>query len=459
MSQHQEHDAVLPRTDGERHLGDGRMPSTKEMHRTDEETIRMMEEIGFDSSMPIDPSSLKALQELLTPKRSHGKSIAKDTKQAAVPNLAKEEIKEESSLNVPQVPSEVLRPIALGRVTSDLTMGLRSESMIEERSDASTAGSTQRAAASNMDKRILDQLQMQTQLLLDLQRRVDELSQIVITQQGQLQQQASDFGQARSIPSASNQQTGGTVPPVQQQAPQQQDPRNAHPPPQPAAPQEQQQMFLFAFVTGIPNYIRSTRVAEMCRVFWALHKRDMGGRIDFNMLIKILFMGAILFAKFSNSSRRRGTSLKNSMQMYLAIVLIVGGFLMQSGYARFLYNFFVKERYVQRIWSGEEIDVAAQPRPARPAEQRAQRQDDQGRENEAEGPGLLQGGIAQAPAHGGMIGKFVMDIVYLFGSFILSILPMWKAEAQQPRGGQRNNNQRQLNGQENAGDGQGDGNG
>jgi hypothetical protein len=34
-----------------------------------------------------------------------------------------------------------------------------------------------------------------------------------------------------------------------------------------------------------------------------------------------------------------------------------------------------------------------------------------------------------------------MDIVYLFGSFLLSILPMWKAEPRQPRNVQANDDQ------------------
>lgn len=433
----------------------------------------MMEEFGFDSSMPIDPSSLKALQELLlTPKRTHGKPIAKveDSKLPAVMNLVtgetNDETKEQASLTnnnsntstSPHVPSEVLRPIALGRATSDLTMGLRSEAMVEEDTDASTAGSTQ-GVPTSMDKRILDQLQVQTALLLDLQRRVDELSQIVISQQGQLQQQHQG-----NIPPAQhsfNQARGNVMPPVAQQQPQQaplqqQQPRNAAPmPPPPAAPQEPPQMFLFALLTCIPTYIRSTRVAEICRVYYALHRRDMGGRFDMNLIIKILFMGAILYAKFSASHRRK-KNIKTTLQTYVAVLLIVGGFLLQSGYARFLQNFIFKERYVQRIWNGEQIDVAAQPPPRAAAERRGQRaQAEQEGEEEANaaGPGLLRGGIAEAPAQGGIIGKVLMDVVYLFGSFILSILPMWKAEAQQ---NQQRNGRGPPNGQENDGGGGGE---
>jgi len=212
-------------------------------------------------------------------------------------------------------------------------------------------------------------------------------------------------------------------------------------------------MFVFRLFTAIPTYIRSTRVAEICRVYWALHRRDMGGRIDFNMIIKVMFMAAILFAKFSASNRRNRKgerTIKSRVQFYVAVVLIVGGFMLQSGYARFLHNFFIKERYVQRIWNGEEINVAAQ-QPPRPAERRRQRQvqEEEDEAAAAEGPGLLRGGIAQAPAQAGIIGKFIMDIVYLFGSFLLSILPMWKAEAQ--GGGRRDANRRQGNGQQNEG--------
>ena len=196
------HDPMLPRTDGERHLSEGTM-SSNNMGRNeseDTETLRIMQEAGFDPAMPIDPSSLKAIQELLTPKQAQRKSptTMEDSKPSAIPNLVTEDTKENASLDpssvgasLEHVPSEVLRPISLGgRVTSDLTMGaLRSETPFEEdQTDASTAGSTQRTGG-NMEKRILDQMQMQTALLIDLQRRVDELTHIVISQQGQLQQQ------------------------------------------------------------------------------------------------------------------------------------------------------------------------------------------------------------------------------------------------------------------------------
>lgn len=118
------HDPMLPRTDGERHLSEGTMPSNKMGRNESEEleTLRIMQEAGFDSSMPIDPSSLKAIQELLTPKQGQRKSAAamEDSKPSAIPNLATEDTKEHASLNTAlsagaslHVPSEVLRPISL----------------------------------------------------------------------------------------------------------------------------------------------------------------------------------------------------------------------------------------------------------------------------------------------------------------------------------------------------------
>lgn len=449
---------MLPRTDGERHLSEGTMPSNNNMSRNesdDLETLRIMQEAGFDSSMPIDPSSLKAIQELLTPKQGQRKSLAasEDSKPSATPKLVTEDAKEHASLNASpagasmHVPSEVLRPISLGRVTSDLTMGgaLKSEAVLleEEQTDASIAGSTLRTGGgNNMDKRILDQMQMQTALLIDLQRRVDELTHVVLSQQGQIHQQQQQQGgymapPPTSINQALPQQQARYMPPIMQpQA------RNNHVPPQaPAEPaQPPQQMFLFALLTSIPAYIRSTRIAQICRVFWALHQRDMRNRIDFNLIIKILFMGAILMAKFTNSNKRK-KSAKSKFQMHVLILLILGGFLIQTGYAKFLHNFFVKERYAQRIWAGEGIDVTAQPHfGAQQEPRRAERPErDVQDANNDDGPGLLRGGIARA--EGNVVSKFVMDIVYLFGSFLLSILPMWKAQPRQRRNVQANNDQ------------------
>jgi hypothetical protein len=385
-----------------------------------------------------------------------------DSKPSAIPNLVTEDTKENASLDpssvgasLEHVPSEVLRPISLGRVTSDLTMGaLRSETPFEEdQTDASIAGSTQRTGG-NMEKRILDQMQMQTALLIDLQRRVDELTHIVISQQGQLQQQhhhqqqhqqqqqqqgAFVTRQATIVNQAVPQQQARNIPPIMQ--PQVRDaPAAAAQEPAQLFAVPPQQMFFFAFFTSIPTYIRSTRVAKVCRLFWYLQKRDMRDGINFNLIIKILFMGAILIAKFTNSQKRR-KSIKSKFQTHVLILLVFGGFLIQTGYARFLRNFFIKQRYAQRIWTGEEIDATVQPH-FNAERQRPERQEGQVQEaNEDEGPGLLRGGIARAPAQGGIVGKFVMDIVYLFGSFLLSILPMWKAEPRQPRNVQANDDQ------------------
>ena len=438
----------------ERRVGEGVTPSWDGFERSeslDEETLRMLREYGLDLSTPVDPSSLKALQELYTPKRSHGKTVEmpEDSKQPALPNLAVEEAKEQesndphdTSILSPRVPSEVLKPITLGRVTSDLTTTLRSDAMMEEETDASTAGSTQ--VASTQQKMILDQLQLQTALLLDLQRRVDELSQIV--------HQQYRFG----LPPPNFQQPGFPPPYFQQprnvfQA--EQRPPGGHvrrdgPPPEAPPPPE---MFILSRLTqayeafmSIPSLLRSSRMAEIWRVFWELHRRDMGNRIDVNLLLKILFMLLVITAKLTASNKRKKKGSKN-VQFGVALVLIFVGFFLQSGYYRFFHNFFIKERYPQRIWNGEQINVAAQ-QPPRPAEQRPHRA--------AVPPqrGILRGGIAQGNAQAGAVGRVVTDILYLLGSFLLSILLMWKAEARQQEVEPEEENQRQPN-EEQEGDG------
>ena len=407
-------EAHMNRSEGERHLPEGMEPSSSALERTEShelDTLRMLQEAGLDESMPIDPSSLKALQELCTPKRSHGKMyVPDDTKLPALVNMeASEEEKEQEGPPTAtlqrQVPAEVLRTTyALGRVTSDLTMGMRSEAVYEEETDASTAGSTQMM---NDEKRILDQLQMQTALIMDLQRRVDDLTQIVLQQQG--------------VPPPMQQFRA----PVQQEAPRnmQQQPRHA------AAPQEppHHEMILLPrianFICNIPAYIRSTRVAAICRIFWDVHARDMNGRIDGNLILKIVFMAAILMAKLTASNQRKKRDRTSALQFYVAVLLIVCGFMLQSGYARFLYNFFVKERYPQRIWNGEEVTVG--PRP--PVRQVMQAEADQ------QPAGILRGAIPRGAPAGG-VGKVVTDIIYLFITLFLSILPMWKPEALQEQG-------------------------
>jgi hypothetical protein len=432
----------------------------------------MLQECGLDPSTPVDPSSLKALQELIrAPKTSHSTTAAmpaEDSKQPALPSSAVDAIKEQESntplhnvFRSPHVPSEVLRPIDFRRVTSDLTQAnaLQSASGVEEETDASTAGSTQGASA---EKLILDQLQLQTALLIDLQRRVDELSQVVIHQQHRPGFPPPHFQQP-GMPQPQFQQPG--MPPAHFQHPRnafpgdQRPPVGDVPPNGPAPPRPEMIVFtrltrLYEAFVSIPSLVRSSRITEIGRVFWELHRRDMGNRIDGNLLLKILFMGLVVTAKLtaSNKRRKKGSS---HLQFGVAIVLILVGFLLQTGYYRFFHNFFVKEKYPQRIWNGETIDVAAQqpPRPAAAAQQNPQRAG-------AAPPqqGILRGGIARANPQGG-VRRVLTDILYLFGTLILSILPMWKAEPLQPQGPpeEEGANQRQQNEEQEGGDGGGDG--
>ena len=443
----------------ERRVGEGIPPSWDGHERSeslDEETLGMLQECGLDLSTPVDPSSLKALQELCTPKRSHDKKTAdelqEDSKQPAIPNGVMDEAKEQesndprgASIRSPHVPYEVLKPITFGRATSDLTTTLRSDAMMEEETDASTAGSTHVAST---QKIILDQLQLQTALLMDLQRRVDELTQIVHQQQYRSGLPPPTFQQQPVFPP--HLQQPRNVHPAEQQR--RQPPRgdvhhDGGPPPPP--PPQPPQMFIFSHLTqlyeallSIPSVIRSSRMAKIWHVFWELHRRDMGNRIDGNLLLKILFVLLVITAKMTASSKRRKKGSTN-IPFGVAAVLIFVGFLLQSGYYRFFHNFFIKERYPQRIWNGERIDVAAQqqqqqpPRPAEPRPNRAAVVPPQ--------QGILRGHIPQANAQAGAAGRVVMDILYLLGSFLLSILPMWKAEPRQQQVEPEEENQRQPN--------------
>jgi hypothetical protein len=462
----------------ERHLPDGTPSGQNGLKRNDspdEEMLRMLQEYGLDPSTPVDSSSLKALQQLVcTPKTCHNKTAAmpaEDSKQPALPTSALDGLKEHESNSAlhnafrsPHVPPEVLRPIDFRRVTSDLTQGhalLRSASGMEEETDASTAGSTQGASA---EKLILDHLQLQTALLMDLQRRVDELSQIVISMHQQ--QHRPGFP-----PTLHFQQPGNMSPPPQFQQPRNVFPEDQQRPP-PAGdvgpPPPRPEMFVLARLTrvyeafvSIPSLVRSSRMTELWRVFWALHRRDMGNRLDGNLLLKIIFMGLVVTAKLTASNKRKKKGSSSSLHFGLAIVLILVGFLLQTGYYRFFHNFFVKEKYPQRIWNGETINVAAQPPPRPPAAADAAAAQQNPQRAAAAPPqhGILRGGIARANPQVG-VRRVLTDILYLFGTLILSILPMWKAEPLQPQGPQEEeeegDNQRQQN-EEQEGGGGGDG--
>jgi hypothetical protein len=102
------------------------------------------------------------------------------------------------------------------------------------------------------------------------------------------------------------------------------------------------------------------------------------------------------------------------------------------------YRFFIKEDLVRRIYAGETIDVDqinlmgnANGNANNPAA-RAAADANNNLRNLIPRNNFVNGNIPGAPAARNGV-TILTDIVILLGSFVLSILPMWKPEAQQQR--------------------------
>lgn len=110
-----------------------------------------------------------------------------------------------------------------------------------------------------------------------------------------------------------------------------------------------------------------------------------------------------------------------------------------------MHNFIVKENYPGRIWNGEEINLddlppIIVPRPRAPPQLHGGGgggdQGNHGGQANAGGPigylqrTLLGGRIPQnEPGQGMGVVSAIQDVLCLFGSFFLSIFPMWAPEA------------------------------
>jgi len=240
------------------------------------------------------------------------------------------------------------------------------------------------------------------------------------------------------------------------------------------------------------RFLGLDRFYKLAKLFLELRRRQVPN-FDVGLLFKVLVMMAILMARMSSSMP--GGSYKNGMnnnnndnnkndddtmlsptelmwiyRFYFLTTIVVVGFIIQSGYATFLYKFFVKHNYPWRVlWNGQDIDVEQAVREAAAQEEAAAAARVQaaaaaaaphprhlppgqhpppvagGHENDAvaavpanDPPGwrqaILAGEIPRAaPEHfGNGPLAVVMETLVLIGSFFLSILPMWTPHAPPP---------------------------
>jgi hypothetical protein len=394
---------------------------------------RVLKEAGLDAS-PMDPASMEALKEFILemPKENDPFTAVENRK---APPLSRVEQN------------------ALQRRVSDLTQGADmyayNNNFRDHDSNASTAGSTG-AGASPTEQKILNQLHQQTELIWQLHQRIETLTTTVE------QLAANGGGGTGSTGSAARETRANATqdpPRVRRREvvlprvvpgvvrPNNNNGDNVGVPPPPENPPARGGIPVFSRVyqslAAIPEAVRNSRMAKIAKVYMALRERE-APNFDLLLIFKVLVMVTVFMTRMS-SHRKNTDSFMWMYRTYLIGSFIVVGFLLKTGYLKFMHAFIVKENYPGRIWNGEDIDIGNLPplgivrRPVAVP-------------NAAPNAGpldflrrtLLAGRIPRMdPARpGAVVLNAIQDLFCLVGSFFLSIFPMWAPEAPQPAQGQ-----------------------
>ena len=314
------------------------------------------------------------------------------------------------------------------------------------------------------DDSVLDQLRLQTQLLIDMQRQLNALNAKVDRLEANTL--ASNAGNekikisstTRYFTRSSSHFMKDNSTNASETQPAAEENNQAEPPPLPQVPQQR----------GIFGYLR-----QVLRLFWE-QSRTYVRPLDGPLLFKLFFMLLVVISRVTKDNKRQ----KNANQLYklkMMTTLLIVGFLYHIRYLQYLYQFFWKENVPMRVWKGEEdivipppsaddanqndvdnhennenhddyandnrngnnqihqIQQPANPIP-RPFGEHVQQNLDLGGGQEQRRNGFLWGGIAPRDENdenvqNNPVFTFVQDVVYLFGSFILSLLPFWNPEA------------------------------
>ena len=159
-------------------------------------------------------------------------------------------------------------------------------------------------------------------------------------------------------------------------------------------------------------------------------RRRQGPNLEWGLIFKVVIMMAILFSRLGADWNEM------PLKFYALATFLVVGFLFQSGYAQFLYKFFVQENYFHRILVLDE-DVELDPPPG-PAGRRAPRPGGGGADpndgwfdwRETFLGGRIQ--RAEAEPQAPFLWRLVRETFLLVFSLVLSIFPMWHPEPPPP---------------------------
>ena len=444
----------------------------KTEYSVEEQLQLLLQEAGLES-VPIDPSSLEALKVF----------VAKDdyNVNVSVSNELADGVNNNSNSHPPV--SNVEPHPELKRFTSELTVPSADSfcSKGEESSIAVAGSFVHLEGASPVENQILEQLHRQTRLLLDMQRRIDELTSTVeylSTSGGGIGGAGTGINSGNNTASAAPRRfysrvtapiiakpqtktpapgTSSGISPSSAQQPTATVPRPAAPVgPRGAAPNNNQNNNNDQ-QGGVVGFIKKSFLFKVGLVFLTLRRRYGVQELDGGLIFKVLFMMAILMARMSSSSKRfNDTEWHTKFAVLTTIVLV--GFLAQTGYLKYLYIFLVKENFAGRIWRGEDANAMIQ-NPAPVVAGGPNGNNDNNNNNNNEGPALPRGqfppnhqqpgqagnnnnngaaadngwrntflgGMIPQADQGGVAGA-VQNVALVLGSFLMSIFPMWQPE-------------------------------
>lgn len=517
----------------------------------EEETERILRAAGIDSA-PMDPSSMELLKKLVREQKEGTVPSSLSSSEGTAPSAAGAAgATEEPVVSTPR--SLVFPPVSSVATAADASKGIYSTSEVTSSSsvriedgddrkpaattttkDAATATMLKSPAGTGSNFSVQKQLEIQTNLLLQIQQQLHSLEQKVsrITEQ-QGNGSTPSASSSTETPSpvnvtttsktryfkfrSGNAATTTTPTPVpspattttdnaseQQEQQQQQQQPAAETTPQVARgladqevqqqqPEQQQESLLWRMLMAPWRGIANSKVLEIIRVFWVMSRRHVRP-LDGALIFKLCFMLLVVTARMSRVHKyeQKNNKIKKSnkddkesnpilaflesysyiyhnKQFYITMALMVVGFLYHTRYIQFFYQFFVTDNMAVRIWKGEQEPFENNPNnnnnnnnddangnnnnndgvrgrglPDRPGEAGVARPPGN---NAAEGAGAANDGTpgtdqqgqgdgdgqeeteqppAPPPPHPVIV--LVMDILWLFASFFLSIFPMWNPE-------------------------------
>lgn len=266
---------------------------------------------------------------------------------------------------------------------------------------------------------------------------------------------------------------------------------------------------VFLIPRKLHGYVTSTRIYRIFRLIYREaedHHRPGGPNarfLDMALLAKVIFVCFVFSARLHGKGVKKPTdgswisaftSFWSTYRLQLFIFCAVLTYFIQTGLLQFLYHIFIKDNVIRRVFNDEDLvaeqdssnndngvarrrgrrDRAIDPndgdrnlaedqanaerRPNNPQNQNVAATEQAGANRNEFGNTFAAGAIEPRIANpdnvaGGahsfttLVKSFMLDLMYLFGSFFLSLIPLWQpkqrevvainAEEEQQRGGEQ----------------------